>query len=80
MESGRLDDIIMLLEHSQYDEIPVGRVGLAYQHSNIAINDFVGWILTTGVNDLHHYGLLSLTQKELAAQKQRVVNKDLAQK
>jgi hypothetical protein len=40
----------------------------------------VGWILTTGVNDLHHYGLLSLTQKELAAQKQRVVNNDLAQK
>lgn len=80
LESGRLDDIIMLLEHSQYDEIPVGRVGFAYQHSNTAINDFVGWILTTGVNDLHHYGLLSLTQKELAAQKQRVVNKDLAQK
>ena len=80
LESGRLDDIIMLLEHSQYDEIPVGRVGFAYQHSNTAINDFVGWILTTGVNDLHHFGLLSLTQKELAAQKQRVVNKDLAQK
>ena len=80
LESGRLDDIIMLLEHSQYDEIPVGRVGFAYQHSNIAINDFVGWILTTGVNYLHHYGLLSLTQNELATQKQRVVNKDLAQK
>lgn len=80
LESGRLDDIITLLEHSHYDEIPVGRVGFAYNHSNTAINDFVGWILTTGVNDLHHYGLLSLTQKELAAQKQRVVNNDLAQK
>lgn len=80
LESGRLDDIITLLEHSHYDVIPVGRVGFAYNHSNTAINDFVGWILTTGVNDLHHYGLLSLTQKELAAQKQRVVNNDLAQK
>ncbi len=80
LESGRLDDIITLLEHSQYDEIPVGRVGFAYNHSNAAINDFVSWILTTGISDLHHFGLLSLTQKELAAQKQRVVNNDLAQK
>ncbi len=80
LESGRLDDIITLLEQTHYDEIPVGRVGFAYNHSNAAINDFVSWILSTGVSDLHHYGLLSLTQKELAAQKQRVNQKDLAQK
>ncbi len=80
LESGRLDDIITLLEQTHYDEIPVGRVGFAYNHSNAAINDFVSWILSTGVSDLHHYGLHSLTQKELAAQKQRVNQKDLAQK
>ena len=79
-ENGRLDNIIDLLEQEQYAEIPIGNIAFEYNHANVAINDFVRWILTVGVRDLHQYGLLSLPQKELVAQQHRVDQKFLAQK
>ena len=80
LENGRLDNIIELLEQEEYAEIPIGNIGFEYNHANVAINDFVRWILTVGVRDLHQYGLLSLSQKELVAQQHRVDQKFLAQK
>ncbi len=79
-ENGRLDNIIDLLEQEQYAEIPIGNIAFEYNHANTAVNDFVRWILTIGVQDLHQYGLLSLPQKELVAQQHRVDQKFLAQK
>ncbi len=79
-ENGRLDNIIDLLEQEQYAEIPIGNIAFEYNHTNTAVNDFVRWILTIGVQDLHQYGLLSLPQKELVAQQHRVDQKFLAQK
>lgn len=79
-ENGRLDNIIDLLEQEQYAEIPIGNIAFKYNHANTAVNDFVRWILTIGVQDLHQYGLLSLPQKELVAQQHRVDQKFLAQK
>ena len=79
-ENGRLDNIIDLLEQEQYAEIPIGNIAFEYNHANTAVNDFVRWRLTIGVQDLHQYGLLSLPQKELVAQQHRVDQKFLAQK
>jgi hypothetical protein len=80
LDSANLDEIIRLLEEQKYDVIPVGTVGFMYERSDSAINDFVNWVLTAGVCDLHQYGMLSLSQQELTAQLQRIASKDLAQK
>ncbi len=80
LESANLDDIILLLEQHNYDEIPVGNIGFAYNHADMAMNDFVNWVLTAGIKDLHCYGMLSLSQNELTAQMQRIASRDLAQK
>lgn len=80
LESADLDDIILLLEQHNYDEIPVGNIGFAYNHADMAMNDFVNWVLTAGIADLHCYGMLSLSPNELTAQLQRISSRDLAQK
>lgn len=80
LDAANLDGIIQLLEQQSYDEIPVGNVGFVYDHTDSAINDFVNWVLTAGISDLHHFGMLSLSQNELTAQLQRISSKDLAQK
>ncbi|MBR5936115.1 MAG: hypothetical protein IKZ89_08180 [Bacteroidaceae bacterium] len=80
LDAANLDEIISLLEEQKYDVIPVGTVGFMYDHTDSAINDFVNWVLTAGVCDLHQYGMLTLSQKELTAQMQRIAGKDLAQK
>ena len=80
LDAANLDEIICLLEEQKYDVIPVGTVGFMYDHTDSAINDFVNWVLTAGVCDLHQYGMLTLSQKELTAQMQRIAGKDLAQK
>ena len=80
LDAANLDDIITLLEEQRYDVIPVGTVCFMYDHSDSTVNDFVNWVLTAGVCDLHQYGMLTLSQKELTAQMQRIASKDLAQK
>lgn len=79
LDSGQLDDIIRLLEQQRIDGIPVGKVGLTYDHRNPLLNNFVRWILTDGTADVHNFGLLQLTQQELTAQQQRLDPAELAQ-
>lgn len=79
LDVANLDNILNLLEEQQYAEIPVGSVGFSYDTTDRVINDFVSWVLTNATGELHHYGLLTLPQKELTAQLQRIVNKELAQ-
>ena len=79
LDAANLDNILNLLEEQQYAEIPVGSVGFSYDTTDRVINDFVSWVLTNATGELHHYGLLTLPQKELTAQLQRIVNKELAQ-
>ena len=66
---GCLDDIITLLEHQHYSEIPVGNAGLVYNHDNALLRDFVQWILTQGTQYVHQYGLMQLPSKDLAQNK-----------
>lgn len=79
LDAANLDNIISLLEEQSYDEIPVGSVGFAYDRTDDTINEFVSWVLTAGTAELHRYGLLTLSQKELTAQLQRINNRELAQ-
>lgn len=80
LDDANLDEIIRLLEEQRYDVIPVGTVGFMYDHTDSAMNDFVNWVLTAGVCELHRYGMLTLSQKELTAQMHRIASKELAQK
>lgn len=66
LADGQLDDILTLLEHARYNEIPVGNAAFAYDHSNKLLEDFVQWTLTNGTQYLHQYGLLKLPSKDLA--------------
>lgn len=66
LSEGCLDDIIALLENQTYGEIPVGKVGLAYNHANPVLNDFVQWIMIYGTQYVHEFGLLELPKKDLA--------------
>ena len=79
LDAANLDEIISLLEEQSYAEIPVGTVSFTYDHEDSAINEFVSWVLTAGTAELHQYGLLTLSQKELTAQLQRITNRELAQ-
>lgn len=80
LDEARLDDIILLLEQQQFAEIPVGKIGIDYDHRNSQLNDFARWILTEGSRYIHEYGLLQLSQKELTAQLHSTEQKELAQK
>lgn len=66
LADGQLDEIITLLEHARYSEIPVGNAAFAYDHSNALLNDFVQWVLANGTQYLHQYGLLTLPSKDLS--------------
>ena len=66
LSEGHLDDIITLLESQSYSEIPVGNIGLAYNHANPVLDNFVQWILLYGTQYVHEYGLLQLPKKYLA--------------
>lgn len=66
LSEGCLDDVIALLESESYSEIPVGNIGLAYDHENPVLNDFVQWVLVSGRQYVHEYGLLQLPNNDLA--------------
>ena len=80
LDEGNLDNIIALLEQQQFAEIPVGNIGVSYDKNNESQRRFVRWILENGVNYVHEFGLLQLSQKELAISLRLTDNNQLAQK
>ena len=80
MDGGRLDDIIRLLEQQRFDAIPIGKIGIVYDKRDSGVSAFVQWILTHGVQYIHEYGLLQLSEKELTASIRLASQQDLAQK
>lgn len=66
LNEGHLDHIITLLENQAYSEIPVGSIGLSYNHTNPVLESFVQWVLVNGTQYVHEYGLLQLPKKYLA--------------
>ena len=80
LDEGDLDKIIALLEGQEFSEIPVGNVGVEYDRNNDSQRRFVRWILENGVGYVHEFGLLQLSQKELAVSLRLTDNNSLAQK
>lgn len=66
LNDGHLDQIITLLENQTYSEIPVGTIGLSYNHANPVLESFVQWALVNGTQYVHEYGLLQLSKNYLA--------------
>ena len=66
LNEGHLDQIITLLENQTYSEIPVGTIGLSYNHANPVLESFVQWALVNGTQYVHEYGLLQLSKNYLA--------------
>ena len=55
-----LDSLILLLEQYPTEEIPIGKVGIVFKEYNKELEDFLFWILTSGRNLTHDYGLLQV--------------------
>lgn len=80
LDEGNLDNIIALLEQQQFAEIPVGNIGVSYDRNNESQRRFVRWILEKGISYVHEFGLLQLSQKELAVSLRLTDDNSLAQK
>lgn len=55
-----LDSLILLLEQYPTEEIPIGKVGIVFKEYNKELEDFLSWVLTSGRNLAHNYGLLQV--------------------
>lgn len=58
-----LDSLIPLLEQYPAEEVPTGMVGIVYKGYSKEIDDFLSWVLTSGRNHVHNYGLLQIEQE-----------------
>ena len=71
-----LDTLVELLEKFTADEIPVGKLGLAYKGKSEEIQRFLAWVLTSGRQLNHHYGLLQI-EDQLAQRQIDAINTGL---
>lgn len=76
LNHATLDTMIELLEQYSADNIPVGKVALAYKGLNKDIQGFLTWILTSGRQLNHHYGLLEIDH-QLAQRQIDAINTEL---
>ena len=67
-KNGSLDDVLNILENGKPTEITIEKVGIEYNNSDDAVNNFLHWVLENGVKYNHEYGLLNLDKKETNAQ------------
>ena len=75
-----LDDIITVLESGKVSEVAVEKIGVSYNGSDEAINQFLNWVLTAGTKYNHEYGLLNLDDKLTQVQIEKVKTVFTAQK
>ena len=57
------ESLIRLLEQYPAEEVPTGMVGIVYKGYSKEIDDFLSWVLTSGRNHVHNYGLLQIEQE-----------------
>ena len=79
-EGASLDDVLQALENSKNNDIPVERVGFTFQSDDIAISNFIAWILSEGESYNHAYGLLRLDANLVAQQAKELSTRLTAQK
>ena len=59
-DKGTLDDIINALEHGRIQEVPTQKIGVRCKNSDEEVTHFLNWIVSTGTQYNHQYGLLNL--------------------
>ena len=79
-DNATLDDLIGVLEEGKVQEVAVEKIGVSYNQTDDAVNQFLQWVLTTGIKYNHKYGLLNLDNKLAQVQIDKVKNILTAQK
>ena len=79
-DEGSLDDVLNILESGKISEIAIGKVGVSYNQADDAVNQFLQWVLDSGIKYNHEYGLLNLDRKETSTQLDKVKTILTAQK
>ena len=75
-----LDEVINVLESGKVSEIAVEKIGVSYNGSDEAINQFLEWVLENGTKYNHEYGFLNLDNKLTQEQIDKVKTTLTAQK
>ena len=63
-DKATLDEVINALENGKVSEVAVERIGVSYNEADNAVNQFLEWILTSGIKFNHEFGLLNLTAQK----------------
>ena len=79
-DEGSLDDVLNILESGKISEIVIEKVGVSYNQADDAVNQFLQWVLDSGIKYNHEYGLLNLDRKETSTQLDKVKTILTAQK
>jgi len=59
LEGENLDQLIEAIEVTRGDAIPTAEISLSYNSTDPSVLSFVNWVVTTGVNFNHQFGLLN---------------------
>ena len=79
-DKATLDELIAALENGKVSEIAVEKIGVSYNESDNAVNQFLQWVLTAGTKYNHEYGLLNLDNKLTQIEIEKVKDTFTAQK
>ena len=79
-DNATLDELINVLEDGKVQEVAVEKIGVSYNLTDEAVNQFLQWVLTTGIKYNHEFGLLNLDNKLAQVQIDKVKNILTAQK
>ena len=75
-----LDELIATLEKDKVQEVAVEKIGVSFDPTDDAVNQFLLWVLTTGTKYNHEFGLLNLDNNVAQVQIDNVRNILTAQK
>ena len=79
-DKATLDEVIDALENGKVQEVAVEKIGVSYDKTDDAVNQFLQWVLTNGTKFNHEYGLLNLDNKLAQVQIDKVKTILTAQK
>ena len=79
-DNATLDELINVLEDGKVQEVAVEKIGVSYNLTDEAVNQFLQWVLTTGIKYNHEFGLLNLDNKVAQVEIDKVKNTLTAQK
>ena len=78
-DKATLDELITILENDKVSEVAIEKIGVSYDESDEALNQFLQWVLTNGTKYNHEYGLLNLDNKVTQLEIDKVKNTLTAQ-